>query len=364
MNVELNREKLATAALLASRVTGKNLSLPVLSCLLLVVGDGGFKIRATNLDLGTELAVPAKVKKEGVIAVPAAVFVNTISSIAGESVVLEASETTLTIKTKQGNSTINLLPSNDFPVLPYLKGKASFTMPVGKLTEGIRSVHYAASTSSIKPELGSVYVVKAADSVKFVATDSFRLAERTLAVKTSDFEPILIPARNISDILRILESAEDDVEVRVSESQCAFISGSTYVTSRLIDGSFPDYGQIIPKSKITEVITLKGDFLAALRKAVIFSDKFNQITFTVAPKKSAFVIKARNTEVGESEDTVPATLTGEDIEISFNHRYLLDCFQSVSTDSLSLSLNGPGKPMVIRGVPDSGFLYLIMPMNR
>ncbi len=364
MKVECSIQNLSQAVSLASRVTGKNLSLPVLSCLLLVAGEGKFKIRATNLDLGVEIEIPGKVTKDGIAAVPAGVFSGTVGSIQGDTVTLEGDDTTLSIKTRQGTATINLLPAQDFPVLPYVKGKAQVSLPSERLAEGIRSVFYAASQSSIKPELASVYVYKDGKSLVFVATDSFRLAERTLSVATGDFEPILIPARNIPDILRFLEAVGGDVELRINESQCAFVADKLYMTSRLIDGSFPDYRQIIPKEKQSESIVLKQDFIAALKRMAVFADKFNQVTLSVSPTKKVFVMKARNTEVGESEDSIPATLTGQDIEISFNHRYLADCLPTINSDSISLSLAGVGRAMVIRGVPDQGFLYLIMPMNR
>lgn len=364
MKVECSVQNLANAVSLASRVTGKNLSLPVLSCLLIVAGEGKFKIRATNLDLGIEIEVPGKVSSDGVVAVPAGVFAGTVGSIQGDTVTLEGDETTLSIKTRQGSATINLLPAQDFPILPYVKGKAQVTLPAERLAEGIRSVFYAASQSSIKPELASVYVYKDGKSLVFVATDSFRLAERTLSVATGEFDPILIPARNIPDVLRFLETSGGEIELRINESQCAFVADKLYMTSRLIDGSFPDYRQIIPKDKQTEAIVLKQDFIAALKRMAVFADKFNQVTLAVSPKSKTFVMKARNTEVGESEDSIPATLTGENLEISFNHRYLADCLSAVNADSISLSLAGPGRAMVIRGVPDQGFLYLIMPMNR
>ncbi len=224
---------------------------------------------------------------------------------------------------------------------------------------------YSSSVSTIRPVLSSVLVSSEEDGVVFAATDSFRLAEKRVGVKKhKEFGQILVPFRNIGEIVRTLEDIKEDAEVHLSENQIAFSHNDIYITSRVIDGAFPDYKQIIPKEVKTEVIVLKQDFISSLRISNIFADKFSQVIFHVSPKDKVFKITTKNNDVGENVNNLDAVMKGDELTISFNYKYIIDCFQSIDTDSISLSFSDTNKPMVIRGVGDRSFLYLVMPMNK
>jgi DNA polymerase-3 subunit beta len=147
-------------------------------------------------------------------------------------------------------------------------------------------------------------------------------------------------------------------------TQISFKTKDIYLTSRVVDGNFPDYKQIIPKNSSTEAVVLKQDFISSLKVSNIFSDKFNQITITVKPSEKVFEIEARNADVGENTTLMNGALSGENVSANFNYKYILDCFQSITADSLNLQLNGNNRPMIIHPVGDSSFMYLVMPMNR
>ena len=199
----------------------------------------------------------------------------------------------------------------------------------------------------------------------FVATDSFRLAEKKIKLKKSrDFGQILIPYKNIPDIIRVLESINDDVEVSLDKNQVSFSHKGVYLISRVIDGVFPDYKQIIPKSSATEITVLKQDIVNTLKLSNIFSDKFNQINIKVDPDNKKSEIRTKNNDVGENTTVLESSVTGEPIEINFNYKYIIDCFQSIDSDSVTLSFGGLNKPMVVSPVSDTSFRYIVMPMNR
>ena len=199
----------------------------------------------------------------------------------------------------------------------------------------------------------------------FVATDSFRLAEKKVKIKQKlSFGGILIPFKNTVEIIKIFENIEDDLKITLSKNQISFTSQNIYLTSRVVDGSFPDYKQIIPKIKTTEVTLLKQDLISSLRISNIFSDKFNQVTFNIKPNEKVFEIEAKNTDVGENITLISGVLFGESIVLNFNYKYIIDCFNSITADSVSLDFNGTNKPMIIRAIGDTSFLYLVMPMNR
>ena len=175
---------------------------------------------------------------------------------------------------------------------------------------------------------------------------------------------ILIPHKNTSEILKVFGEFKGVVKVCFNKNQISFSSDSVYLTSRIIDGIFPDYRQIIPKDFSTEVVVLKQDLLNALKLSNIFSDKFNQVNLKILPKEKTFELSSANNNIGENKTYLDAVIKGENIELGFNYKYFLDCFQSINTDSVSIKLSGASRPIVISSVSDPSFTYLIMPMNR
>ncbi len=366
MKLECIKDKLEAAVSKAEKITEKNATLPVLRCVLLVAQNNSLKIRATNLDLGIETTLPVKIEKEGVVAVPGAILNSFISSVYGsKNITLELKDNNLVVSTDSGSTTIKTYPYEDFPIIPHVAESETLRISAKTLVRGLRSVVYSASLSSIKPELSSVYVYFEDGKIVFVATDSFRLAEKKIPEKKiKGFDPILIPFKNAIEIIRALEDVSDEVEINFNKNQISFTYEGLYLTSRLIDGVFPDYKQIIPKEFTAEAVVLKQDLINLLKLSNIFTDKFNQVVVKTLPTKKIFSVTTKNTDIGENNSTIPAALSGEDLEIAFNYRYILDSFSSLETDSLSLSFTGLNRPMVIRPVGDTSFMYLVMPMNR
>ena len=366
MNIECVVEKLEKAVQQTYRVTGKNLTLPILSTLHLSAYDGKLTIRATNLELGVEVLVPARVNVTGETTVPADVFSSFLSSIPNEqNITLEQEEGVLKITTPTNKTKITTQSVEDFPNIPHLKSDQVFVVKKTDLVHGMGSVSFSASISSIKPELASVYMYKNEDNTLcFVATDSFRLAEKNIVLKKNfKSEPILIPAKNVIEIVRILGDEESDVEVVLESNQISFQTEGVYITSRTIDGTFPDYKQIIPHKFSTEITLLKEDLLNALKVVNVFSNKLHQLKLHIDPQADVFEITTQNTEVGETVQKINATIEGEGVNVTFNYKYVVDCFSSITSDSLTLKLNTGTKPMVITPIGDTSFLYLVMPMN-
>lgn len=366
MHIECIKDKLSYALTKAERATSKSITLPVLSCLLLEAKDSTLTIKATNLDLGIEISVPVKVIKPGKAAISGIVLNNFISNINNDNnITLEENNGNLKVKTKHSESIIKSFPTDDFPNIPRVSDGKNFTFNTPGLVKGFKSVMYSSSTSTIRPVLSSILLTSEEDSVVFVATDSFRLSEKRINTKKhKEFNQILIPFKNVSEIIRTIEDIKDDLEVSLNENQISFTYNDLYITSRVIDGTFPDYKQIIPKDVKTEVTLLKQDLLGSLRISNIFSDKFSQIVFNVIPKEKTLKITTKNNEIGENVNSIDAVIKGDSLTISFNYKYILDCFQSLETDSITLYFSDLNKPMIIKGVGDKSFLYLVMPMNK
>lgn len=366
MNIECVKEKLAYAVSKAEKITTKNVTLPVLSCVLLEAKDSVLTIKSTNLDLGIEVSIPVRVIKPGRVAVYGSVLNNYLTNITNDkNILLEVVKDNLKVSTKNSESIIKTLPVDDFPNIPKITDGKSYTFNTPSLIKGFKSVMYSSSLSTIRPVLSSILVSSDENEIVFVATDSFRLAEKKINTKKhKDFNQILIPFKNVSEIIRVLDDIKDEVVVVLNDNQISFSYNDIYITSRIIDGSFPDYKQIIPKDVKTEVTILKQDLINSMKISNIFSDKFSQVVFSVIPKEKKLKITTKNLEVGENTNNLDAIIKGDSLSISFNYKYIVDCFQSIDSDSITLYFSEVNKPMVIRGVNDKSFMYLIMPMNK
>ena len=366
MKVECVKNKITDLVLKASRIAGKNQNLPILGCVLLSVEGGTLTVSATNLDLGVVGELPARVFKGGRAAVPAQVFGSLLSQFFGEgSVVFEVNNGNLTVSSKHSQTNIKLLNHEDFPAIPSVVGGAHATLPTTDLLGGLQAVWYGAAASAMKPELSSVYVFQDQKQLVFVATDSFRLAEKRVVIKKhTELQTVLIPYKNAVDTIKVFEGIGGDIEIVSTKNQASFSAAGIRVASRLIEGTFPDYQQIIPKNPKTEVVLLKQDLASALKTSTIFSGAFHRVDFVVLPSKKLVTVYAESDHVGQNTTQLESAAKGEELSISFNLRYLTDCLQSLPQDSITLSFSGPHKPLVIRGVGDSSFMYLVMPMNR
>lgn len=366
MKAECLIEKLKSTVSQIERVSGKNLTLPILGSLFIETGDSCLIVRATNLNIGAEISIPAKIVEPGSVAVPAALFAQICSGLQGDTPVsLNLVNENLVIQTKTAKMTIKSMSADDFPTIPHVQASDVFEIPAEQFVVGIKSVAYAAATSDIKPEISSIYIYSDQENLVFVATDAFRLAEKKIKVKNiTSFPEILLPVKNIPEIIRILDTTPGTIQVSIAENQISFNNETLYLTSRLTGGSYPNYRQIIPKESKTQVVVLKSDLQNILRSLTVFSDKFNQIDLMVNPVEKICTVTSRNNDTGEGIITIEAALSGNPLETRMNNRYINDALQSITTDSVTFSFTESNKPMIIQGVGDTSFLYLVMPMNR
>lgn len=366
MNISIEKKLFGDTVHRAARFAERKVgTLPVLSSLLIVAGDDGIKIRATNLETGVDLKVAGTCTQEGVAAVPAAVLQQIASSFVGEgSVKLETNGDVLSVVSGTGKSFIKTVPYEDFPTIPFPeKPKNRVVLPGISVKNLFSTIAACASTSTIRPELSSIYLVFEGGTLTATATDSFRLAEKKIPLPNKGSQgKILIPAKNALDIAQALP--DDDVIMSFDDHQCAFISTHGMFVTRLINAVYPDYRQIIPKESVAEVTILRKDFETALKRTVVFSDSFQKVRLNFDPKKKQFTLFARNADIGESSEILPATFSGNPIELSFNHRYLSAFFPLTVSESITMTAAGVGRPLIVRGVGDASLLYLVSPMNQ
>lgn len=366
MNITCIAEKLIKAVAQVEKLATKQASLPVLAGILLEAKGTTLKLRATNLHVGVEIEIGAQVDSEGVVAVDAQIMQRILSNLGKEKkITLSLQNENILISTESSELLVKTYPHEDFPTLPKVVEGQTLSLPVEDFMDGIQSVFYSASRSDIKPEISSVFMYSDNGKLVFVATDSFRLAEKKVSVKIlPEFEGVLIPVKNVIEIIRLIGTEKGNLEVLLGENQISFHVASLYCTSRLVDGSFPDYRQIIPKTKETSVILLVEELKQALRMISIFSDKYNQIDCEIVPEKKECIIRSTHSDVGSSMVAISSKIEGPAFNSRLNHTYMSDMFQSLKKDSLEMAYGGPEKPLIVKGVHDDNFTYLIMPMNR
>lgn len=366
MNISINKKEFSEAVYTVSRFSErKSTTLPALSSILILAGEEGIKMRATNLEVGIDLKLEGTCTTQGAVAIPSTILQQVAGSLTQEGVVtLEHTGDIITLSQGTGKSSIKTVPYDDFPSIPFPENPKNRIVLAGVLLKNLfTTIAPCASSSNIRPELSSMYLSIEGGVLTAVATDSFRLVEKKIPLPNKGTQgKFLIPAKNALDIAQALP--DDDIIISFDDHQCAFVSTRGIIVSRLTNAVYPDYRQIIPKESIVEGILLRKDFENTLKRTTIFSDSFQKIRIGFDPKKNVLSFFARNTNIGESSETVPAHITGSALDLSFNHRYLSAATTLTGAESLSLLAAGIGRPLIIKGVGDTSLLYLVSPMNQ
>jgi DNA polymerase-3 subunit beta len=350
----------------AEYFTGKNLDLPVLSCIVLETKNNFLEISSTNINTAYKNDIPVNVAEDGKVAVFGDVLSKAISNIKDDEIELTVENNILKITSEKNNIELNTVDFNDFPTIldiDSIEEEAKILeIKSQDFLNGLNSTIYSTSKSNIKPELASIFFNTRDDKIIFAATDGFRLAEKIIKKEKSDLEfSMLIPNESAVVISKILTSMENQkVDIYFYGKQFFIKSDSYTVFSRLTEGNFVDYQKLIPTEIETSLIILKQDFLETSKLVNLFSDDFNQIKITVSDKIVSF--ETKNT-FGKNLNIIDAVVSGSDLEMSFNHKNILDSFNSINTDSVEFIFN-TGKPLLIKAVGDNSFKYIVMPLSK
>ena len=222
----------------------------------------------------------------------------------------------------------------------------------------------AASVSEVRPEISSILFNIQKNNIKFTATDSFRLAEKTVPFKHSSYIPLLFPYRHIIELMKILDVYKDSVTLYFDSTQALFEGKNFSYIARLRDAQFPNYEQIIPTSFSTEVVLKKFDLLQSIKRASIFSGRLREVVFTVYPEDNLFEVATKNSDVGEHVSQIRSKITGDRLTIHFNYNYIMDGILQIPSEEIILRFNGESKPVLIQNPFDASYVYLTMPMKN
>lgn len=346
----------------AERLVSKGNALPILQSLLLNAENGALKVSATNLEIGANYYVSAKVDQEGKIAVPAKIFSDLISNINDEKVSISTKTNVMTIDSERYHTQLLCFNPEEFPIIPVNKTKTNFRLEVSVFRKALLSVIDSVALSETRPELSGVYCNLSSQKAELAATDSYRLSEKTFNTKESFGKAVILPRNTVLELIRLFDNLEtDNVTAALSDNQL-FVSNEDFeLVSRLIDGKYPDYKKVIPEKFVSLARFKKSELEKGIRTASIFSSSISDIKVKVADGEAT--ILAKNSDKGEISATLACELKNEGFELNANYNYLLDGLKAIDTDHVVLKFTGDGSPLVMTADGQDDFTYLIMPLR-
>jgi DNA polymerase-3 subunit beta len=363
------QENLARGLQVVSRAVSTRNPLPVLSNVLLRTEDAGLKLTATNLEIGITAWVPGRIDSEGSLTVPARLLTDVVSGLpAGERVDLEMDGTSsLRVKSGRYQTHLRGIDADEFPVIPSPGERPTTRIKQRLLRKALAEVVFAAAADEARPILTGVLTRFAGDRVTLAAADNYRIAVASLAIEDPVEESsLVVPAKSYAELMRVLTDTDDFVEIMLAsaKSQVLFHLEGIDLVSRLIDGQFPNYQQVIPTSHGTRAVVDRDELLKAVRiSALIASSAANVVKLRLGDEGSDAVSIAAAADVGDANTEVEAAVEGDPVQIAFNARYLQDALQNVDADQLALEFSGPLSPGVIRRVGDDDYVHVIMPVR-
>lgn len=362
MKLQVTQENLSKALGHVSRVANSRGTLPILSNVLLKTVDNRLSIAATNLDIAITHYIGSKVAREGAITVPARLMQDFVSSLPAGVIDLTLEDNKLHISTDKYQSIINGVSAEDFPVMPSISDGNQWKIDGKVLKAGLQQVVIAASSDEARPVLTGVFMHSHDGGLYIVATDSYRLAEKRLDNTKQDIS-LLVPANALQDLLRILGDEDTDVVVTHDDQQVLFKVGDVELVTRLIEGNYPDYRKLIPKS-FTSTATLKrSDFINITKVSSLFArESAGSVTINLEEAESQVSIRSIASQIGENTASATASIKG-DGTITLNSRYVLDALNALNGDEATIGFNGKLEACVISDAKATDYTHVIMPLK-
>lgn len=369
MKLSVMQENLARGLAVVGRAVSSRATLPVLANVLLRTEDGGLKLTATNLEIGITCWVPSKIETDGAITVPARLFADLVASLPAAERVDLAVEGTDTLGLRCGRVATHIrgIDADEFPAIQTAGERPTTRIAQATLRRALTETIFAAATDEARPILTGVLWHFDGDRLTLAAADNYRIAVRTIPI----LDPVpdtsvVVPARSLTELGRILGETEDPVDVVLAgaRNQILFHLEGIDLVSRLIDGQFPNYRQVLPTSHVTSAVVEREELLRTLRSAGHIAETAANIVKLVFGGEADGEVKVTAAaEVGDYEGAVSATVEGDPTTIAFNVRYLTDVLTNVEADQFAIELNGPLSPGVFRPVSDDAYIHVVMPVR-
>lgn len=363
MDLQVTQENLNKALNNVARVASGRTTLPILNNVLIQTSNNRLRISATNLDIAISQQVGTKIKSEGALTVPARLFQDFISNLPKTTINLKQEDNKIHITADNYKSVINGIAIDDYPIMPAIQEENSFKIPTQKMKQALQQVIFASSSDESRPVLTAVYMYSHNDKLIIVATDSYRLAEKEVCKINKDIS-LLIPNSAMHDLLRIINDQEGDIEVIYDDQQVRFSVDDIELIARLIDGTYPDYKKLIPKTFTNQATVDKKELITITKISGLFArENAGSITVALSKEDQTLSVKSIASQVGENESKTAGEVIGED-DITLNSRYLLDGLQSIEGQKVDFCFNGKLEPIIIKNNSINDYTHVIMPLKN
>ena len=374
MKLIILQEKLKEGLGIVEKISSKSLTLPILNNILISTEKNFLRLSATDLEVGINWWALGKIEKEGKITVPSRVFSGLINILPNEKVNISVKGSNLLIDCKNQKTQIAGISAEEFPIIPKINEGESVSILASSFCENLSRVTDIASPSTTRPEISGIYLSFQKNLITMVATDSFRLGEQKVFLKNNislkGNYSLILPQKAAREILNIFTGEEGELKIYFSSNQIMIESSmpetnhpQVQIISRLIEGEYPNYEEIIPQKFTTKITLSRNDFLNQIKGASFFSGKTNEIKIKTDKKKNTIEIYSQNTEAGKYNSLIKAGINGNDTEVSFNYKFLIDGVSSLKDSDILLELNGDSGPGAIKSLKDDTFIYIIMPIR-
>ncbi|MDD3072704.1 MAG: DNA polymerase III subunit beta [Candidatus Paceibacterota bacterium] len=374
MKATILQEKLKQGLGIVERVSGKSLTLPILNNILITAEKSFINLSATDLEIGINWWALAKIEKEGSATIPAKILSSFIGFLPNEKIEIEEKKNNLSVTCNNRQTQILGMSTDDFPIIPKISEGEFISISPSSFCEGLEYVFDIASQSTARPEISGIFISFDKNKITMASTDSFRLGEKVINCKKGtnlkkDYS-LIIPQKTAREIVNIFSQFEQDLKIYFSSNQIMVEGQMTetnhpqvQLTSRLIDGEYPNYKEIIPSKSSTKLTISKGEILNQIKGAGIFSGKTGEVKIKISKKKKQIEILSQNSDTGEYVSQINADVQGEDVEISFNHKFLIHGISLIKSSEIIFEFSGDSGPGVIRPVGDQSFVYILMPIK-
>jgi len=373
MKITILKEKLKEGMNAVEKISQKTFALPILQNTFFQIEKNFLKLTATNLESGTTWWNLVKVEKEGQICIPTRFFSGFINSLPNKPINLEVKDLVLFLECENYKTKIKGFNPEEFPIIPSIKEGEVLSVDCFSFCQALNQVLDIPSSSLVRPEISGIFLSFQSDLVKIVATDSFRLAERKIFLKTnlSKEYSLILPQTACREIVSIFGDKEGELKIYFSPNQIwleymmvEISHPQLQFTSRLIEGEYPNYQEIIPKKFETHLTLSKEEFLNQIKTASLFSGKISEVKLKIDPKKGVVEILSQSPDLGEYNSFLKGKIEGREVSISFNHRFLIDGISEIKTKELIFEITNEEGPSVLKPTDLEDYLYIIMPIKN
>jgi DNA polymerase-3 subunit beta len=378
MKISCTRENLFQGLSITSHLSQKNINLPILQNVLVKAEGGSIQFTSTNLEIAIHCVIRGKVEETGEYTIPSKLFYDYVSLLPNETVSLSYQDEGVDIVCGSYETTINSLPSSDFPLIPQVQAQRSYSVPVDDFKKALSQVLFSVASNEARPELTGVCAKfkkgEGESTLLLASTDSYRLSESSLPLITQidQEETVIFPAKTLVEVNRILSVFKDDVEspssltIQLSENQVVFVFGPVQIISRMIEGYYPDYQQIIPTTFQTEAVMDRSDFIKSIKTASLFSRTgLYDVTLEFFPDKQHVQVKALDANRGKNTTVCMGNISGEPNHVTVNYRYLLDGLNAMTSEQIQFQMIDASSPcLVLPKNSHEPYRYVVMPIRQ